>query len=142
PVNGDETIRRLLRRHRAPFAHSSVTVRRSALERVGGYDEELLVDLDLDLYVRVAAEGRLAVLDHPLVELRRHDAQYFFGREGDTRSLTARIASRRALDRRADAVLGGSTSVLAASGRELSSWLYWRGRRLVGPRPLLPTWAR
>lgn len=138
----DAMVRRLLRRRRAPFAHSSVTARRAALEAVGGYDEDLLVALDLALYVRIAAHGHLAVLDEPLVAVRCHEGQYFFGRQGDTRSMRRRVASRRAFDRHAKIVLGGSTSATGAAVREAGSWVYWQARRRAGPGPVLPARLR
>jgi glycosyltransferase involved in cell wall biosynthesis len=139
PATTDAEIRRLLRSHRAPFAHSSVTMRRTAVEAVGGYDEALLVDLDLDLYIRLAARGRLATVPPALVGTRRHGSQFYGGRHGPTRSLRRRVATRRTIDRRAEAVLGGSTtSTAAATVRELRAWAYWRGRRLAGRRPILP----
>jgi glycosyltransferase involved in cell wall biosynthesis len=143
-ATGDAEIRRLLRAHAAPFAHSSVTMRRQALERVGGYDEALLVDLDLDLYIRLADRGCLGTVPYALVATRRHPSQFFAGRQGQTRSLRRRAATRRAIDRRADATLGGagSTTTTAAALREAGAWAYWWARRLTGPRPILPARVR
>jgi len=141
----DAELRRLLRAHHAPFPHSSVTVRRAAVDRVGGYDEDLLVDSDLDLYIRIAAEGRLATVPGALVAVRRHRGQYFDGRRGGTARLPDRVAARRRIDRRAHDLLGGPAlraSAPAVALREVGSWMYWRGRRLAGPRPILPVPVR
>lgn len=54
----------------APFAHGSVMVRRSALEAVGGYREACAYWEDLDLYLRLAAIGRVLVQDAPLYRYR------------------------------------------------------------------------
>ena len=134
----DAEIRSVLRTHRAPFAHSSVTIRREALDAAGGYDDALLVDFDLDLYIRLASRGRLGTVPEALVAIRRHDSQFFAGRQGPTRSLRRRLATRRTIDRRADATLGGSTTTATAAMRELGALVYWRGRRLAGARPILP----
>lgn len=137
----DDELRRLLRAHHSPFPHSSVTMRRGAVERVGGYDEDLLVDDDLDLYIRIAAGGRLGIVPGALVAVRRHQGQYFYGRQGGTRRFADRVAARRRIDRRAQDLLGGRaprTSTPAVALREAGAWAYWRGRRLAGPRPILP----
>ena len=62
-------IRRALIRAN-PFVHSSVMMRRAALERVGGYDESLRVAQDYDLWMRLSRVARLANLRDPLM-LRR-----------------------------------------------------------------------
>ena len=69
PPADDGAIRRALIR-RNPFVHSSVMIRRPALERVGGYDERLAVAQDYDLWLRMSRVTRLANLPEPLV-LRR-----------------------------------------------------------------------
>jgi glycosyltransferase involved in cell wall biosynthesis len=66
PPADDAAIRRALIR-RNPFVHSSVTMRRSLLERVGGYDESLAVAQDYDLWMRLGGITRLANLTAPLV---------------------------------------------------------------------------
>src|SRR5262245_4172445 len=62
PVEDDAGIRQLLRHQYSPFPHSTVTARREAMLAIGGYDPELALSLDIDLFVRLAAHGRLAVL--------------------------------------------------------------------------------
>lgn len=54
----------------------SVMVRRRLLERVGGYDENLLVCEDLDLWVRLAQHSEVDFIDRPLVHVRRHGQHY------------------------------------------------------------------
>jgi glycosyltransferase involved in cell wall biosynthesis len=142
PITTDLQIRRVLRRHFAPFPHSSVTMRRSAFDAVGGYDEDLLLDVDLDFYVRLAGHGRLAAVTAPLVASRRHDDQYFDRRQGPTRSLRARVANRLTIERRADVTLGGSTAGVRVTLREVGAWAYWHGRRPFGGRPILPEGLR
>lgn len=69
PPGDDGAIRRALIQ-RNPFVHSSVMMRRAALERVGGYDESLRVAQDYDLWMRLSRVTRLANLRDPLM-LRR-----------------------------------------------------------------------
>jgi glycosyltransferase involved in cell wall biosynthesis len=64
--------------YRNPIVHSSIVVRRTALQQLGGYSETRPWQLDLDLYLRLrAAGGRLALLDEPLVLKRLHRDQTF-----------------------------------------------------------------
>jgi len=58
------------------LATSSVVVRRELLERIGGFDCELPVCEDLYLYVRLALQSEIDVIDRPLVHLRRHGHHY------------------------------------------------------------------
>ncbi len=137
PAVDDAGIRRLLRRQYAPFPHSSITVRKGALDAVGGYDVDLTVGLDVDLYIRVGGQGRLAALPQPLVATRRHAEQYFARRKGEAHSMRRRLASRRVIGERAAATFGGSSGFVRVTGRELGSWAYWRARPLLGPKPVL-----
>lgn len=66
PPLDDAAIRRMLVR-RNPFVHSSVVVRRTLLERAGGYDEQLAVAQDYDLWLRMAGLTGLANLADTLV---------------------------------------------------------------------------
>jgi hypothetical protein len=62
---------RLLRRSPfAPFAHGSMMVRTEAFRRIGGYRDQCLYWEDLDLYLRLARLGRLAVVAEPLYGYR------------------------------------------------------------------------
>ncbi len=56
---------------------SSVVVRRSALDRLGGFDESLSACIDYDLWLRVAAAGDRKVICIPevLTSYRRHPTQ-------------------------------------------------------------------
>jgi GT2 family glycosyltransferase len=51
--------------------HSTSMLRRDALERCGGYHEELPIGEDLDLFLRLAEIGRLANLPDVLMRYRR-----------------------------------------------------------------------
>ena len=52
----DEALKNMLR-WRNPFCHGSVLVRKSVLDKVGGYNEALLYSQDYDLWVRLGAMG-------------------------------------------------------------------------------------
>lgn len=84
PPEGDSEIRRALIR-RNPFVHSSVMLRRAALERAGLYDEALEVAQDYDLWMRISRVTRLANLPEPLVLRRLTPAM--ISRDRDTERL-------------------------------------------------------
>ncbi|MCW2990146.1 MAG: glycosyltransferase family 2 protein, partial [Solirubrobacterales bacterium] len=54
----------------APFAHPSVMFRREAFENAGGYRHRCEFWEDTDLYLRMAARGRIAVLADVLLRVR------------------------------------------------------------------------
>jgi hypothetical protein len=55
----------------APFSHSTVMFRRQAFDRCGGYREAAEKWEDVDLFLRMAGEGRILVLAEPLVQVRQ-----------------------------------------------------------------------
>jgi len=69
PPADDAEIRRVLIR-RNPFVHSSVLMRRSAVDLAGGYDPQLSVAQDYDLWMRMSGLTRLGNLPEPLVVRR------------------------------------------------------------------------
>ena len=69
PPADDAAIRRALIR-RNPFVHSSVVMRRSAIQAAGGYDGTVAVAQDYELWLRLSRVARMANLPEPLV-LRR-----------------------------------------------------------------------
>jgi hypothetical protein len=52
--------------YKCPFGHGTVMMRRSALEYVGGYDENFLYAQDYDLWLRLSKNFKLANIDQPL----------------------------------------------------------------------------
>lgn len=54
----------------APFAHGSIMFRREAFDRAGGYRPASRYWEDLDLYLRMARQGRILVIPHPLYRHR------------------------------------------------------------------------
>ncbi|MGN6626921.1 MAG: glycosyltransferase family 2 protein [Tepidisphaeraceae bacterium] len=55
-----------------PLCHPLTMIRRDALDRVGGYDPATFPAEDLDLWLRLAAVGRLACLPDVLLSYRLH----------------------------------------------------------------------
>jgi glycosyltransferase involved in cell wall biosynthesis len=66
PPTSDAEIRRALIRRNA-FVHSSMVMRRAAVEQVGGYDEAFPVAQDYDLWMRMSRVTRMANLSESLV---------------------------------------------------------------------------
>lgn len=72
----DEALRlRLV--YDSPFVHSSVMIRRAAMEAVGGYDESSLVLIDYELWGRIARYYQLFNLPEVLTVKRYSRHAYF-----------------------------------------------------------------
>jgi glycosyltransferase involved in cell wall biosynthesis len=93
PPEDDAAIRRAMIR-RNPFVHSSVMMRRSALEKVGGYDESLSVAQDYDLWMRMSRITRLANLTAPLVVRRLLPGRVSAARDDERLAAEARVRWR------------------------------------------------
>jgi glycosyltransferase involved in cell wall biosynthesis len=90
---GDGAIRRALIRSN-PFVHSSVLLRRDALERAGGYDESLPVAQDYDLWMRMSRVTGLANLADALVIRRLLPGRVSLARDDDRLRAEARVRWR------------------------------------------------
>ena len=77
-------------RFSAPFAHGSIMFRREAFRRAGGYRAVCDYWEDLDLYMRMAGQGRVLVIPEPLYRHRYS--------ETSTRLTSRRPAVERAVD--------------------------------------------
>lgn len=73
--------------------HSQVMFRRDAARRVGGYDPACRFSEDLDLWTRLAAEGRIVMLPQPGIGYRLHAAQKSTARLRDE-ATRAHVAAR------------------------------------------------
>ncbi|MDR5899550.1 glycosyltransferase family A protein [Halomonas vilamensis] len=63
---------------RNPINHSSIIFSRNFLEQVGGYDETLVRQVDIDLWIRALKKGYIFYrVDLPLTIKRLHDGQSF-----------------------------------------------------------------
>lgn len=64
-----------------PFCHASVLFRRTAYDQSGGYDPTFNTTQDLDLWFRMAASGRLGILEKELVIRRLEQTSLTFSRK-------------------------------------------------------------
>jgi glycosyltransferase involved in cell wall biosynthesis len=97
PPVDDASIRRALIRVN-PFVHSSVMMRRAAVDRAGGYDDSLPVAQDYDLWMRMSRLTRLANLPEPLVTRRLAPGRVSAVRDDDRLRTEARVRWRAVRD--------------------------------------------
>jgi glycosyltransferase involved in cell wall biosynthesis len=90
PLDDAEIRRTLIRRN--PFVHSSVVMRRAAVEQAGGYDEAFPVAQDYDLWMRMSRVTCMANLPDPLVVRRLRPGRVSEAR--DTERLRAEASIR------------------------------------------------
>ena len=57
---------------RSSIPHPAVFIRKTAFERVGSFDEKLKYAMDIDLWLRLGAVSRPAMIDQPLTVFRDH----------------------------------------------------------------------
>ena len=93
PPTDDALIRRALIR-RNPFVHSSIVMRRAAVDLAGGYDEAFPVAQDYDLWMRMSRVTRMANLSDLLVIRRLLPGRVTAAREGERFKAEARIRWR------------------------------------------------
>lgn len=75
--------------------HGSILARRAVLEELGGYDEFFRYGQDLDLWLRLTRDHRVANIPEPLYRLRIHDESVYFSRK-DESALYSMFANHRA----------------------------------------------
>jgi len=92
---GDQELREYLPRVN-PFVHTSVMMRRSVFEQVGGYDESFRVAQDYDLWLKMSRVTQMAILPEPLV-LRRMHLDQVSAKPWPRRWAQAKARSRHAL---------------------------------------------
>jgi glycosyltransferase involved in cell wall biosynthesis len=73
PLNNDQTLRNILS-YQNPFCHSSTMFRKDTYYFVGGYNIRFQTSQDLDLWFRLAAIGKIGMVEEYLVKLNLHDA--------------------------------------------------------------------
>jgi glycosyltransferase involved in cell wall biosynthesis len=80
----------------------SVVATRGLIVQAGGFDETLRSAEDLDLWLRLALDSEVAIIDQALLQVRRHDENHsrdwqsaFFGRDHTLQKLQARVDARR-----------------------------------------------
>jgi GT2 family glycosyltransferase len=60
----------------ASIRTSAVLVRKSLLDTVGGFDEQMVSGEDYDLWMRLALDNKVALLDMPVLRKRQHDDNF------------------------------------------------------------------
>lgn len=80
--------------HNNPFIHSSTLFRSDAFDRAGGYDPACIRMQDYDLFLRLALEGPMRIIEDRLVGYRLHEGQSSKKMTGFT-SLMRKISAGR-----------------------------------------------
>jgi len=93
-----------------PFVHSAVAISRRAFEAVGGYRENLPHAEDLDLWLRLSEQGKLANLPEPVVKYRIHSRQLSLRKQEDqaVHAEAVRISARARAAGRPDPLEGAT----------------------------------
>jgi glycosyltransferase involved in cell wall biosynthesis len=104
----------------------SVLAARELVARAGGFDETIRSGEDYDLWLRLALASEVALLDEPLVQVRRHEANHtgdweiaFAGRDRTLRKLQDVVDSNRRVLLRAERT--GNALTLAARHASLGN---------------------
>lgn len=122
----------------APFHHASIVFRRDAFERTGGYREACRYWEDVDLFLRMAGQGRVAVLPDALLRVRHSPSSVRLRARDDVeeahdrmfRSLGARGAAGGLLPQ---AIVSPAMVELWAGGRPRILGRLGRRARLLPP---------
>jgi glycosyltransferase involved in cell wall biosynthesis len=141
----------------------TVLATRELIAQSGGFDESIRSGEDYDLWLRFALTSEVALLDEPLVQVRRHDANHsrdwelaFAGRDHSLSKLQGRVDDNRRVLLRAERIrnamtlaathasLGNPARALRTLHRALpyswSSPLWWLALVKAPLRPYVPQW--
>lgn len=99
PPEQDNEIQRLALAGHGSICHPCATIRRGALEEVGGYDETVVSAEDLDLWLKLGERGRLANLRDVVLKYRIN-TQSVSGKNPLQQREAGKIACERAWKRR------------------------------------------
>ncbi len=130
-----------LARHN-PIVTSTVLLKRAAFHSAGGFDERFRGPEDYDLWIRVAASGRILALAEPLAGYRHRPGSLSL----DERRFLPQVL--RVLDKAfgpAGALQGlqdWRNAALATQYQQASWMAFSRGARLTAVRYLAVAWAR
>ena len=120
-------LARLIRASRfAPFAHSSVMMRRAAWAEIGGYRAEAEKWEDLDLILRLAEVGQIWTLPRALIEYRQNPGSTRLA-DGFARLEAAMDTMSRALA--PDGPAANDGKIDPAAYRHIGATLLWSGAR-------------
>jgi glycosyltransferase involved in cell wall biosynthesis len=145
-----------------PIRTPCVLASRELIARCGGFDEAIRSGEDYDLWLRLALESQVAVVDEPLVQVRRHEENHsqdweaaYAGRDYSLAKLGRRVDNERwrallrlerttnALNRAAiHASRDNSAPMMRTLWRSLPySWMsprWWFGLVKIPLRPYVP----
>ena len=94
---GHEVIEeRLLSGRGGVIIHPSAMIRRSALEKIGGYNPELRHSVDFDMFIRLTGIGKLANIPQVLLKYREHCNRVTNNKTRDSHSKTIHAIVTRA----------------------------------------------
>lgn len=117
----DTQIRRYLYRDN-PFIHSSVAFRREVIATVGYYNPRYTSDADYDLWVRVAAQFPVAIIQEPLIVYRLRDQSL-----SRKRKRSDAIRERAKIQYTAFRLLGPNPLGALYLLRTVAAWAIWKG---------------
>jgi glycosyltransferase involved in cell wall biosynthesis len=103
PRDGPELLPRLLAVNVIPGGGSGVLVETALVRSVGGFDEELRILADWDLWIRLALRSPLTPVDRPLVAYQRHEGAMTTGMPA-IRAELDRVEAKYAAERAAHGV--------------------------------------
>ena len=117
--------------HRWPLVHPTIMVRKSALQRIGGYRTKYQWLEDLDLFLRLAEVGRIESLHDVLLRYRLHTGSVCHTREADQDAIRPALFAEM-YERRGLKAPEGQPRSHAETGRTLASpgqrdkvWGWW-----------------
>lgn len=95
----EEICAELWKANAGALPHFGVTLRRSALQQIGGYNPSFRTAQDLDLFLRLAEVGKLVNIPQPLMQWRIHASAVTISR-AEEQAANAREILRQAYARR------------------------------------------
>lgn len=91
PLTHEEIDRDLLLGIGWAIVHPAAFIRKSALERCGGYNESYRTSQDMECWLRMAEIGRLANIEEPLLKYRQHLASANFAKAEQQKKFKVQI---------------------------------------------------
>ena len=114
------------------FPHPAVMLRRAVLLAAGGYRPEYEPAEDLDLFLRLAEQGRLANHPHVLLDYRQHVRKTSSVRWNEQRRMVARILAEARTRRGMHVSSDGEPPALASETPAVDYWCEWIRQSVAG----------
>ncbi len=89
------------------FGHGSVMIRKTALDAVGGYDEQFVYSQDYDLWLRLSEKYEVANIKEPLYFWRKSKSAITCNKSAEQRNY-ARLAQKKSMQRQLDIANNGA----------------------------------